>query len=73
MVACGPFTLYDDLDFAPMQDLIDRISGTHPHLVILLGPFLDARNKKIESTDLERTYQEEFDLFMDKLQASILK
>nr|CAG4642586.1 EOG090X07VJ [Evadne anonyx] len=72
MVACGPFTLCDDLDFAPMQDLIDRISSGHPHLVILLGPFLDTRNKKIESADLERTYQEEFDLFMDKLQAAIL-
>jgi len=72
MVACGPFTLCDDLDFAPMQELIDRINSSHPHLVILLGPFLDARNKKIESADLERTYQEEFDLFMDKLQASIL-
>ena len=73
MVASGPFTLSDDLDFAPMQDLIDRITATHPHLVILLGPFLDAKNKKIESGDLERTFQEEFDLFLDKLQAAVLK
>nr|CAG4641779.1 EOG090X07VJ [Eurycercus lamellatus] len=71
MVACGPFTLSDDLDFAPLSDLISRIQAVRPHLVILMGPFLDARNKKIESGDLERTYQEEFDFHFDKLQRFI--
>nr|CAG4643281.1 EOG090X07VJ [Ilyocryptus agilis] len=71
MVACGPFSLQDDLDFTPMRDLIERIENVQPHLVILLGPFLDARNKKIENAELDRTYQEEFDLFLDKLRPEI--
>ena len=73
LMACGPFTLSDDLDFAPMQDLIKQISTLLPHVVILAGPFLDARNKKVESADLGRTFQEEFDLFVDKLQSAIPK
>lgn len=74
MVACGPFTLADDLDFAPLSDLILRIETLQPHLVILMGPFLDARNKKIENAcELEHTYQEEFDICLEKLYRFIPK
>lgn len=73
MVACGPFTLMDDLEFSPLLDLLQRIEDMKPHLVILMGPFLDARNKKIEGGDLERTYQEEFDACLDKLYRYIPK
>ena len=73
IAACGPFTFADDLDFVPLHDLIKQINEMNPHLVILMGPFLDAKNKKVESGNLEHTYQEEFDIFLQKLQVSILK
>lgn len=73
LTACGPFTFGDDLDFAPLHDLVKQINEMNPHLVILMGPFLDAKNKKIESGNLDHTYQEEFDIFLQKLQVSILK
>nr|CAG4646337.1 EOG090X07VJ [Macrothrix elegans] len=71
IVACGPFTLIDDLEFTPLQELIEQINTILPHLVILMGPFLDAKNKKIESGELDRTHQEEFDQFLEKLQGAI--
>lgn len=73
LAACGPFTFADDLDFAPLHDLIKQVNEMNPHLVILMGPFLDVKNKKIESGNLDRTYQEEFEIFFQKLQASIHK
>jgi len=73
-VACGPFTVSEDLDFAPLSDLIQRIESLEPQVVILLGPFLDVRNKKIETgTELERTFQEEFDACLEKLYRFIPK
>nr|CAG4637850.1 EOG090X07VJ [Chydorus sphaericus] len=74
LVACGPFTVSEDLDFAPLSDLIQRIESLEPQVVILLGPFLDVRNKKIETgTELERTFQEEFDACLEKLYRFIPK
>nr|CAG4636258.1 EOG090X07VJ [Eubosmina coregoni]SVE69858.1 EOG090X07VJ [Eubosmina coregoni] len=71
IVACGPFTLCDDLEFAPMKDLIERIENIKPQLVILLGPFLDIRNKMVDSFELDKTYQEQFDLILENLQRAI--
>ena len=71
IVACGPFTLCDDLEFAPMRDLLERIEMVKPQLVILLGPFLDARNKLVDSLEMDRTYQEQFDLILENIQRSI--
>ena len=70
-MACGPFTLCDDLEFAPMKDLIERIENMKPQLVILLGPFLDIRNKMVDSFELDKTYQEQFDLILENLQRAI--
>nr|SVE74242.1 EOG090X07VJ [Daphnia barbata] len=71
IVACGPFTLSDDLEFAPLLELIHQINTMLPHLVILMGPFLDMKNKKVESGDLDCTYHEQFDIIMRELQSKV--
>ena len=73
LVACGPFTLSDDLEFAPLVELIQQINAIRPHLVFILGPFVDVRNKKIETGDLDYTYQEQFDIVIKELQTKISK
>ena len=74
MVACGPYTLSDDLEFAPLVELITQINLVSPNLVILMGPFVDARNKRIENGDLvDYTFQEQFDLVLKELQTKISK
>lgn len=74
MVACGPYTLSDDLEFAPLVELITQINLVSPNLVILMGPFVDARNKRIENGELvDYTFQEQFDLVLKELQTKISK
>ncbi len=73
LVACGPFTPSDDLEFAPLVELIQQINTVRPHLVFILGPFVDVKNKKIETGDLDYTYQEQFDIVLKELQTKISK
>lgn len=73
MVACGPFTLPDDLEFAPLVEFIQQVNALLPHLVIIMGPFVDVKNKKVECGDLDYTYQEQFDIVMKELQSKITK
>lgn len=48
MTAAGPFTLGNDLDFSPFDDLIKEINETtKPDVVILMGPFIDVTNKSV--------------------------
>ncbi len=41
--ACGPYTSSDDLEYDPLLDLIEQVVLDVPDVVILCGPFVDAR------------------------------
>ncbi len=41
MVACGPFTTSDNLEYAPMLDLLRKVLARKPDVLILVGPFVD--------------------------------
>ena len=41
MVACGPFTTSDNLDYAPLLDLLRKVITRKPDVLILVGPFVD--------------------------------
>jgi len=41
MVVAGPYTTNRDLDYQPLGDLLDIVSGERPEVVILTGPFVD--------------------------------
>lgn len=47
MTAAGPYTLGDELNFSPFDDLIQEINEAKPDAVILMGPFIDVTNKSI--------------------------
>ncbi|KAJ2764245.1 DNA-directed DNA polymerase alpha subunit pol12, partial [Coemansia nantahalensis] len=40
VVASGPFTLSDNLEYEPLRDLVDHAVAASPDLVLLLGPFV---------------------------------
>ena len=48
VVACGPYTTTDNLSYEPLEDLLRYIENQKPHLVILCGPFVDARHDIID-------------------------
>jgi DNA polymerase alpha subunit B len=38
--ACGPYTTTDNMDYAPLMDLVEVIRSLRPDVVILMGPFV---------------------------------
>ena len=51
MVACGPFTTTENLNYDPFQDLLSKVLGDKPDLVILIGPFVDVTQPLLASGD----------------------
>ena len=49
MVAAGPFTSKDNLLYDGLQELLSRVRQEMPHVLILMGPFVDGLNEDIKS------------------------
>jgi len=47
--ACGPFTTSRNMDYAPFVDLLNVVLEQKPDVVILNGPFVDVRQKAVQS------------------------
>lgn len=71
IVASGPFTTSDNLDFVPLGDLCQLIRSDQPHLVILTGPFVDAKHPMIEACDADKPFSGYFDDIMGKIKACV--
>ncbi|ODV94000.1 hypothetical protein PACTADRAFT_45774 [Pachysolen tannophilus NRRL Y-2460] len=54
IVCSGPYTSNSNLDFTYLVDLVERINNEiKPHLVIMLGPFIDITHPKIADGSIE--------------------
>ncbi|OCT45177.1 DNA polymerase alpha subunit B [Cladophialophora carrionii] len=53
IVASGPFTAEDNLDFEPFQALCDKAEESMADALILNGPFLDIEHPMVASGDFE--------------------
>jgi DNA polymerase alpha subunit B len=59
MTAAGPYTTSQDLEYQPLMDLLGTIEIEKPDVVILMGPFVDLRQEKVESgEDLTVEYED---------------
>lgn len=63
MTAAGPFTVSDNLLYEPLEDLIKYVVEHKPHVLILIGPFLDASHQDIA----EGFSTDPFDVFFEHL------
>ena len=52
MVACGPFTTQNKLNYDALRDLLQVVRRDRPNALILMGPFLDLRNSQIQDGEL---------------------
>ena len=52
MVGAGPFTFRNSLGYQGLMDLLALARKEKPHVLILLGPFVDLNNDHIKSGDL---------------------
>ncbi|KAG7171291.1 DNA polymerase alpha subunit B-like, partial [Homarus americanus] len=60
VVACGPFTTTENLLYEPLTDLLTVMHKNPPHLLILLGPFLDAAHPLVANNELGETHDAVF-------------
>lgn len=67
VVAAGPFTTSDTLSNEPFQDLMKYVKINNPHVLILLGPFVDMKNQKIQNDELTETFDEIFQDLISKV------
>lgn len=52
IVAAGPFTTRGDLMYDGLQELMSRVRQDMPHVLILLGPFVDGMNEDVQSGNI---------------------
>jgi DNA polymerase alpha subunit B len=53
MVASGPYTRDDDLDFAPLHALLAAAEAQHADALLLSGPFVDAEHPLVRTGDFD--------------------
>lgn len=53
LIASGPYTTDQNLDFAPLHQLLDNAAESYADSIILIGPFLDAEHPQIRSGDFD--------------------
>lgn len=66
-IAAGPFTAFDNLDFEPLWELMERVVEEEPHALVLIGPFVDSDHQELKNLK-HITYQE----LIDKTVASVM-
>ncbi|RKP07885.1 DNA polymerase alpha/epsilon subunit B-domain-containing protein [Thamnocephalis sphaerospora] len=69
MVAAGPYTLDDSLNFEPLLALLDAVERSRPDLAIFMGPFLDRQHPLTLRGQADRFPDE---LFADQILAPIM-
>lgn len=60
VVACGPFTTSSNLLYEPLTDFLTTLRDNPPHVLILLGPFLDASHPLVVGNDLGESHNAVF-------------
>ena len=53
MIASGPYTADDNLDFEPLRTLCEKASETYADVLILVGPILDVEHPLLASGDFD--------------------
>ncbi|CAG9860388.1 unnamed protein product [Phyllotreta striolata] len=67
VVAKGPFTFNENLSYEPLHDLLEYVREYKPHVLILLGPFLDDTHDNVKTGDLNQSYDSFFEDLMDNI------
>ncbi|XP_063222160.1 DNA polymerase alpha subunit B isoform X2 [Bacillus rossius redtenbacheri] len=65
VVAAGPFTQMDTLGYQPLEDLVAYVRLHRPHVLLLIGPFIDCNHGLVADGSLAQTFQSFFDKLLD--------
>ena len=61
IVAVGPFTLSEDLHYAPLAALLAVCRQRRPDALVLLGPFVDAEHPLLGQGAVDLTFEDIFE------------
>ncbi|KKK16017.1 hypothetical protein AOCH_005870 [Aspergillus ochraceoroseus] len=61
LVACGPYTADDNLEFGPLNEICRKAAESYADSVILVGPFLDIEHPLVASGDFDLPETSGFD------------
>lgn len=70
-VAAGPFTASNNMHYQPLWDLMEKVASDEPHVLVLIGPFLEYTHSEIQDGLLKDTYQEFFEKTLAKIMESV--
>ena len=71
VIAVGPFTISEDLEYAPLAALLAVCRQRKPDVLVLLGPFVDAEHPLLASGNVDLTFEDIFE-FQVGVQQSML-
>ncbi|KAJ1735349.1 DNA-directed DNA polymerase alpha subunit pol12 [Coemansia biformis] len=60
VIASGPYTLSDNLEYEPLRDLVDHAIAAGPDLVLLLGPFVCENHPMVKDGQIDLLPEEIF-------------
>lgn len=60
VAAAGPFTSKDDVLFEPLQAVLNHCAERPPHVLLLLGPFVDAEHPLVQAGTLQDSFDDIF-------------
>ena len=60
VVASGPFSSKNDVQYEPLQAVLDHCSERPPQVLVLLGPFVDAQHPAVQAGMLQDSFDDIF-------------
>ncbi|XP_014605570.1 PREDICTED: DNA polymerase alpha subunit B isoform X1 [Polistes canadensis] len=72
IVAAGPFTSSDNLCYQPLFNIMERVAKEEPHILILIGPFIEKSHPHIKNCKLMETFLELFERLLVKAMQYLL-
>lgn len=71
VIACGPFTVADELNYEPMNELLAYCKENKPDVLILIGPFLDVENRKVQDCSMKTSYETYFENLISNIYEAV--
>ncbi|CAG2066007.1 unnamed protein product [Timema podura] len=65
LVAAGPYTQTDTLTYEPLEDILQHVKVNKPHVLILIGPFVDSTHPHIVDGSFAETFESFFEKIID--------
>lgn len=69
-VAAGPFTASSNMQYQPLWDLMEKVASDEPHVLLLVGPFLEYTHSEIQDGLVKDTHQELFEKTLARIMES---